>query len=151
MKLTIKRIFLIFGLIASQPLDDPRRSVGARLEEVNFVAVQVHDAAKAAPHTDGPGDGGTVDFQDTFDLVQQLNGIPDIPIQFVDKGQNRRIPQPAHFHQLDGAGLHPLGAINYHECGIHRRQGAIGVLGKVFVARRVQEIYCTVTIGKLHY
>ena len=85
------------------------------------------------------------------DLAQQLDGVANVAIQLVDEADDGRIAQTADIHQLDGALLHTLGAVDHHQCTVHRRQGAVGILGKVLVPGGVQQIYRARPIRKLHH
>ena len=46
--------------------------------------------------------------------------------------------------------LDALAAVDDHDSGVRRHQGAVGVLGEVLVARRVQNVDDKVLILKLH-
>ena len=42
--------------------------------------------------------------------------------------------------QLAGPGLDPLGGVDHHDRGIHRGERAVGVLGEILVARRIEQV-----------
>jgi hypothetical protein len=91
-----------------------------------------------------------LNLQYAFDLIQQFDRRTAIPIQLVDEGHDGGIAQASDLHELDGALLDTLGAVDDHQGGVHRGQGAVGVLGKVFVTRRVQKIHDAIIEGELH-
>ena len=62
------------------------------------------------------------------DLVQQLIGISGLAVKLVDKGKNGNVAHDADLEQLDGLGLHALGAVDHHNRGVRGHQGAVGVL-----------------------
>jgi methyl-accepting chemotaxis protein len=95
--------------------------------------------------------GRTANFQHIFDFVEQINRFAAITIQLVDKGENRRVAQAADFHQLDGALFNALGAVNHHQRRIHRRQGAVGVLGEILVTGGVEQVDDVIAVGELHH
>ena len=66
-------------------------------------------------HTDWPGHGRTLDFEDVFDFIEHLNGVSDFSVKLVDKRQNRRISQPTDFHQFDRTIFHTLSTIDDHQ------------------------------------
>ena len=82
---------------------------------MDSVGVKIVHTAKLTTHSDGPVDRCRLDLEYTFNLIKQFNGVANIPIHLVNKGQNRCIPQTAHIHQLDGALLHAFGAVNHHQ------------------------------------
>ena len=83
---------------------------------------------------------GATHLQHRFDFIQQFHRLAALAVQLVDEAHDGRGAQPAHFHQLDGALLHALGAVDHHQGGVHRRQRAVGVFGEILVARRVQQV-----------
>ena len=115
------------------------------------VVVQAVDADEGLADPDGPAHGRAVDFQHLLHLVHDLDGVPPFPVELVDEGHDRCIPQPADLHQLDGALLDALGDVDHHQGGIHCGERAIGVLGEVGVPRGVQQINDTSPVGKLHH
>ena len=108
--------------------------------QVDPVLQQVIDALQRAAHADRPGDRRALNLEHRFDLVEQIDRLAAVAVQLVDEGHDRRIAQAADFHQLDRALLDALGAVDHHQRRIDRRQRAIGVLGEVLVARRVEQI-----------
>ena len=101
---------------------------------------QMVDAEQIAAHADGPGDRRALDLEHALDFVEQLDRRAAVAVQLVDEGHDGRVAQAAHVHELDGALFDALGAVDDHQRGIHRGQRAIGVLGEVLVARRVEQI-----------
>ena len=74
------------------------------------VAQQVVDPLETFAHADGPGDRRALDIEHVLDFIQHLDTVTDIPVELVDKGKNRRIPQTTDFHQFDGSLFYPLAA-----------------------------------------
>ena len=114
------------------------------------IFVQVINPLEALAHANRPSHRCTADVEHLLDFVHQLDRIPALTIELVDKGHDWRGSQPAHIHELLGAGLYALGHIDDHQGGIHCCQGAIGVLGEVLVPRRVQQVHDPVAIRELH-
>ena len=115
------------------------------------VGEQVVDALEVLAHADRPGHRGALDLEHVLDFVEHLDGVAHFPVQLVDERQDRRVAQPAHLHQFHGALFHALGGVDHHQGGVHRRQGAIGVLGEVGMAGGVQQVDHGVPVGELHY
>ena len=89
-------------------------------------------------------------LQHALDLIEQLDRRAAVAVELVDEGHDRRVAQPAHLHQLDGALLDALGAVDDHERGVDRGERAVGVLGEVLVARRVEQVDDAVAVRELH-
>ena len=113
--------------------------------------VQILHAAEVQPHAAGPHHGRGLDLQLVGQFVQQLERIARLAVHLVDEGHDGNVAQPADLEQLAGLGLDALGGVNHHHRGIRRRQSAIGVLGKVFVTRRVQQVEHRLLIFKRHH
>ena len=97
-------------------------------------------AEEVAATTDRPGHRRGVERQRLFDLVQQFERIAALAVHLVDEGDDRNVAQPAHLEQLSRPRLDTLGGVDHHDRGIDCRERAIGVFGKVLVARRIQQV-----------
>ena len=101
---------------------------------------QVIAADEFAPDPDGPGRRRYVDGQIFLNLVDDLEGIAAFAVHLVAKRQDRQIAHPADFEQFLRLAFHTLCAVDHHHGGVHGSQCAIGILGKIRVARRVHQI-----------
>ena len=119
-------------------LPDPAALAGG--VGVDAVLEQVVDAAQLAAHADRPGHRGRCGSAARSRSRPELDRRAAVAVELVDEGHDRRVAQAAHLHELDGALLHALGAVDDHERGVHRGQGAVGVLGEVLVAGGVEQI-----------
>jgi hypothetical protein len=141
------------GLVAVESLDDlvaASPALFGRLVHVDAVLEQVVDAPQLATHADGPRDRRAGDAQHFLDFVEQVGRFAALAVELVDERDDRRVAQPAHFHQLDRALLHALGAVDDHQRGVDRRQCAVRVLGKILVPRRVEQIHDPSVVRELH-
>ncbi len=129
----------------------PTRPFSTGNVHVDLVFDQVIDAEQIAAHADRPGDRRALNLQHAFDLVQQFDRRPAVAIQFVDESHDGRVAQAAHFHEFDGALFDAFGAVDDHQRGVHRRQSAVGVLGEILVARRIQQIDDAIIEWELHH
>ena len=84
-------------------------------------------------------------------LLAQLEGVPCLPVHLVDEGEDGDVPQAAHLKELPGLGLHALGGVDDHHCGVGGHQGAVGVLGEVLVAGGVQNVDAEALVLELHH
>ena len=95
--------------------------------------------------------GATSSFSTLLDFIQQVERRAAFAVELVDEGHDGRGAQAAHLHQPDGALLHALGAVDHHQRRIHRGQRAVGVLGEILVARRVQQVHDAAVERELHH
>ena len=68
------------------------------------------------------------------------NGGAALAVDLVDEGDDRHRAQPADLEQFARLRLDALGGVDHHHRGIDRGQRAIGVLGEILVARRVEQV-----------
>ena len=120
------------------------------LVQIRFIFVQVIDALEQLTAANRPGDRRTADFQFVLDFIQQLHRIADVTVEFVHKGQDRRIAQTGNFHQFTGPVLNAFRGVDDHQAAVHRRQSTVGIFGEVFVPWGVQQVDQAVMIRKLH-
>ncbi len=95
---------------------------------------------QVAALADGPRDGHGLDSQARLDVVEQVEAVAALAVEFVDEGEDRRVAHPAHVHQLLRAALDALDGVDDHERRVDGGEDAKGVLGKVLVARRVEQV-----------
>ena len=108
-------------------------------------------ATEAFAAADRPGHRRGVERQLLLDLVENFERIARLAVHLVDEGDDRDVAQPAHLEQLQRARLDALGGVDHHHGGVHRRQRAIGVVGEVFMARRVEQVEDMVAIFERHH
>ena len=108
-------------------------------------------AGEGLAAADRPGDRRGVERQLLLDLVQDLEGVAAFAVHLVDEGDDRDVAQPADFEQLQRARLDALGGVDDHDGGIDRRQRAIGVVGEVLVAGRIEQVEDIVAIFEGHH
>ena len=139
--------------IAREPFDRAVRADAAAavaLVNEDLVPHQVIDAGKFPAHADRPGNGSTTYPQYALDLIEQLDRRASVAVELVDESHDRRIAEPADFHQLDRALLDALRAVDDHERRIDGGQRAVGVLGKVLVPGRVEQVDDAALVRELH-
>ena len=112
----------------------------AAFQQPHPAADDVVGADEIAAAADRPGHRRGVERQRLFDLVQKLEGIAAFAVHLVDEGDDGNIPETAHLEQFARPRLDALGRVDHHDGGIDRGQRAIGVFGKVLMARRVQQV-----------
>ena len=113
--------------------------------------IEVIGAGKIPAQADGPHHGGNRQRQALFNLVQKVKRLAGFAVHLVDEGDDRNVAQAADFEELAGARFDALGAVDHHDGRINRRQRAVGVFGKVLVARRIQQVEDAAAIFKGHH
>ena len=119
-------------------------------EEQQLCLFPVVDALKILAAADGPVHSVGLNAQLPLNLVQQVEGVLGFPVHFIDEGKDGDVPHGADLEQLPGLGLHALGAVDDHDGGVRRHQGAVGVLGEVLVARGIQNVDAEALVLELH-
>ena len=123
-------------------------AVGGEVD--NLAAAPVIYALEVLAAADGPVHRVGLDAQLPFQLLQQGEGVPGLPVHLVDEGKDGDVPHGAHLEQLAGLGLHALGRVNDHHRAVGGHEGAVGVLGEVLVARGVQDVDAVALVLELH-
>ena len=98
-----------------------------------------------------PPDRGGIELQPAGDVVQQGHRVLGLAVQLVDEGDDRDVAQAADLEQLQRLRLDALGGVQHHDGAVGRRQGAVGVLREVLVARRVQQVEHLAVVLERHH
>ena len=115
-----------------------REALGVTIRDSHPVARQFIKPGEAAPLPDRPVQRRGIQGEALFDLVEQVENVAGLPVEFVDEGDDRDVAQAADLEQLCRARLDALGRVDHHDRRIDGAQGAIGVLGKILVAGSVE-------------
>ena len=116
----------------------------------NAALFAIVHAAELLPAADGPVDGIGVDPQLPLDLLAQVQRIPRLAVHLVDEGENGNVAQGADLKELARLRLDALGAVDDHHGAVRRHQRAVGILGKVLVARGVEDVDAVAAVLELH-
>ncbi|OIQ77240.1 hypothetical protein GALL_410740 [mine drainage metagenome] len=122
----------------------------ARTEHPHLIEAQVVHAVKITPHADRPGERHHRHAQVALDLVHQIERLPHLAVHLVDEGENGRVARAADLQQAQGLLLHAVCRIDDHQRRVHCGEHAVGILGKVLVARSVEQVDHAVTPLHLH-
>ena len=79
------------------------------------------------------------------------NGSRRLAVHLVDEGDDRHVAQAADLEQLAGLRLDALGRVDHHDRAVDRGQRAVGVLGEILVARRVEQVEDAPVILERHH
>jgi hypothetical protein len=93
----------------------------------------------------------TVERKGLLDLVEEIERIPGLAVHLVDKGDDRNVAQPANLEQFARPRLDAFGGIDDHHGRVDGGEGPIGVLGKVFVAGRVEQVEDAIAVFECHH
>ena len=137
----------VLALVLGQELGDARivgaidgKRLGVLAERRQPAAPNVIGAGERAAAADGPVQRRGVERQRLLDLVEKIERIARLAVHLVDEGDDRDVAQAADLEQLARARLDALGGVDHHHRRIDGGEGAVGVLGKVLVAGRVEQI-----------
>ena len=81
---------------------------------------------------------------------QKLEGVLALAVELVHEDDDRRTAHAADLHQLLGLLLHALDAVHDEDHAVHGGQCAVGVLGEVLVARRVEQVDLESVVVETH-
>ena len=109
------------------------------------------NALKMLTGTDGPVDGAGGDAKLLLDLVQKIEGIVGVAVQFIDKGKNRDMAHDTDFEQFSGLGLDTLGCVDNHDRRVCSHQGTVGILREVLMSRCIQNVDAVAVVVELQY
>ena len=123
----------------------------ARREAHEPVVAQVEHAAERLAHADRPRDRRAVDRQHRLDLLEQRQRLAHLAVHLVDERDDRRGAQAAHLEQLDRLLFDALGGVDHHHRRVDGGEHAVGVLGEVLVARRVEQVDRVAGVLELHH
>ncbi len=91
-----------------------------------------------------------LDAEFPLDLLEQVKRIPRLAVHFVDERKDRDMPHDADLEQLSGLCLDALCRVNDHDRSICCHQRAVGILRKILVSGRIENIDAAAVIFKLH-
>jgi len=98
----------------------------------------------------GQDRGCTRMFSFNLELVEELEGVPALAVQLVHEDDDRRVPHAADVHELFGLLLNALDAVHHEDDAVHGRERAVGVLGEVPVAWRVEQVDLEAAVLEAH-
>jgi hypothetical protein len=98
------------------------------------------DAAEIRAHPQRIIHGTGCQAEHIFEFVEQLERLERRAVELVHEGENGDAAPAADLEKLAGLRLDALARVDDHDGGIDGRQHAVGVFGKILVARGVEEI-----------
>ena len=92
-----------------------------------------------------------IDNEFLLQFIQQIKRIFRLTVHLVDKYDYRGITHTAYFHQLTCLRFHTFRTIHHNNDTIYGCQSTISILGKVLMARSIQNIDFIIIVIKLHH
>ena len=141
---------------------EQRRRPDRRAVDLQRLLVGVEPAHLRAGDVVGAGEGlrprpigqlaGAVSSASVFSISSsRSNGSRRLAVHLVDEGDDGDVAQAADLEQLARARLDALGRVDHHDGAVDGGQRAVGVLGEVLVARRVEQVEDAVRIFERHH
>jgi hypothetical protein len=87
-----------------------------------------------------PCDRERAELEHVFEFVYQRQRIARGPVALVHEGEDRHAALVADLEQFPGLALDALGCVDDHDDGVDGGQDAVGVLGEILVAGRVEQV-----------
>ena len=120
-------------------------------EERQLLLVDVVDPLEGRAARNGERQRPHTDLELLLHLVQQVERILAGAVELVDEDDHRSVAHAAHLHQLAGLRLDALRAVDHDDDRIDGRQGAVGVLGEIFVSRGVEDVDLASPVFETHH
>ena len=140
----------LLDLVGGHPsLGRAGRAAGGAGVLHELAGAAVEDAAEVAGLADRPGQGSGAQPDLGLDEVHQLECGEAGAVPLVDDRHHRDAAQGADLEQLEGLRLEPLAGVDEHHGRVDGREHAVGVLGEVAVAGRVDEVDHVVAVDEL--
>ena len=125
------------------------RAAGRAGEAGEHAGAAVDHAAQVAVRSDRPRGRRRAQIDLLLDLVEQFERLHAGPIELVEERDHRQVPRAAHLEQLQGLRFDALGRVEHHHHRVDGRQHAVGVLGEVAVAGRVEQVQLVVAVREV--
>ena len=135
------------GIIGARKISQILR-LGIHL--IDARAIEIIRAFEGASRPHGPDHRRGVERQDVRNFVQQFDRLARFAVHFIDKRHDRDVAQTANLKQLSRARFDALGRVDDHDRAIDRGQRAIGLIGEVFVARRIEQVHHRAAVFEGH-
>jgi hypothetical protein len=121
------------------------------LEPVHLARNAVVHALELGAVADRPVHRHRADAQHLLDLREQLQRLAAGPVELVDEREDRDAALAADREQLAGLRLDAFGVVDQHHGAVGGHQGPVGVLGKVLVPGRVQQVEHVAVVLELQH
>ena len=111
----------------------------------------IERAAEIHAHPDRPRQQREIEREPGGNLVEQRERVVPLAVDLVDEGDDRDVAQPADLEQLARLALDAFRGIDHHDRGVDRAQRAVGVLGEVRMARRIEQVEHHAVVLERHH
>ncbi len=118
---------------------------------MHLLRLAVEHAAKVGAVAERPVHGIRRNAEHALQFIQQIERVARRTIQLVHEREDRHAALPAHLEQLARLRFDAFAGVDDHDRRVHRREHAIGVLGKILVAGRVEQVHAIAAILELQH
>ena len=119
------------------------------LKEVHLARLTIIHTAKIKTVADGPVHRECADAEHALQFIEQGERVFHRPVALVHEGEDGHAALAADLEELARLRFDALGRINHHHHRIHGGEHAVGVLGKILVPRRVEQVEAVASVIEL--
>ena len=135
-----------------QSADGNRRAILAAhdaVEGMHHLRLPVIHALKFRAVADGPVHRKRADAQHALQFIEQFQRIFHRPVALVHEREDRHAALTADLEKFSRLRLDAFRGINHHDDRVHGGEHAVGVLGKILVAGRVEQVDAVAVVVEL--
>ncbi len=111
----------------------------------------IENPLEQTAHAGRPHHRGAIQRELGRDFIHQFERAHAFAVDLVDEGDDRHVAHTADFKELQRLRFDAFGGVDHHDGAVGCRQRAIGVFGKIFMARRVEQIAGDAFVFKRHH
>jgi hypothetical protein len=119
------------------------------LEQVDLLFRAVVHAAEIRAVAQRPVQRARLDAEHGLQLVHERDGIARGAVELVHEGEDRHAAPGTDLEELARLVFHALAGVDHHDDGVHGGEHAVGVLGEVLVAGRVEQVHPVAVVLEL--
>ncbi len=121
------------------------------LEEMHQFRLPVIDALELEAVANGPVHRERADAEHALQFIEQRERVFHRAVAFVHEREDGHAALAADLEQLARLRLDAPGRVNHHHHRIHGGEHTVGVLGKILVARRVEQVEAVAVVIELQH
>ena len=120
-------------------------------KKLHAPVLPVINPLKISVGSDRPVHGIRCDPENVFNFLEQIKWIFRGAVHFIDESKNRNAAHFTNVKQFYGLRLYALRAVDQHDRTVRGHQRPVRVLGKVLMARRIQNVDAIMIVFELKH